>query len=184
MTHLSFANDVMVYFEATPYSLKGIKEVLEKFYYMYGIEISFSKSEIFWCGISTEEEVYLANLLGVRVGKLHVRYFSIPRVSGKLKSTDCKPLIDKITTMIQACSSKFLTYAGRMQLISSVLASMYNYWCTIFFLPNKVIKKVEKICCAILWKEREGPATRAKVSWDMVCRLKEEGGLGLKKLVD
>jgi hypothetical protein len=33
-----------------------------------------------------------------------------------------------------------------------------------------------------LWNGNETCAAKAKVSWDLVCMLKREGGLGLKKL--
>lgn len=52
-----------------------------------------------------------------------------------------------------------------------------------FLLPKKVLKKVESACRS-LWKGIAGSSYGAKVKWDIICRPKEDGGLGLKHLGD
>src|SRR4051812_33726147 len=98
--------------------------------------------------------------------QLPVRYLGVPLVSGRLKHCDCQPLVDRITSRIHSWTAKYLTFAGRLQLIESVINSMVHYWMSVFILPKRVIKAVEKICCAYLWKG--GPdssnSTPAKVS--------------------
>ena len=56
---------------------------------------------------------------------------------------------------------KYLSYAGKLQLIKFVLFSVQSYWCRTFILPKKV--------------------TRLK--WDLVCEPKCESGLkiGIKQ---
>src|SRR4051812_9300047 len=58
---------------------------------------------------------------------------------------------------------------------------MYNHWCNIFLLP-KIIRDVERICHSFLWKGVAGSAASAKVSWEVVCRPKCEGELGIRTL--
>lgn len=71
-----------------------------------------------------------------------------------------------------------------MQLIESVLSSLYGYWCTVFLLPKHLIKAVERFYSSFLWKSQAGKATGAKVNWALVCRPTLEGGLGLKRVAD
>ena len=78
--------------------------------------------------------------------------------------------------------SKFLSYAGRIQLIQSVIAGIQNYWAGMFMLPKGVIKQVEMLMRRFLWSGGIDKSQGAKVSWDKVCTSKQEGGLGLKKL--
>ncbi|TYH23322.1 hypothetical protein ES288_A03G004300v1 [Gossypium darwinii] len=59
---------------------------------------------------------------------------------------------------------------------------MQNFWCHIFLLPSKVIKKMNKLCNSFIWKGHELFAKGAKVSWDKVYYPKAEGGLDFKKL--
>ncbi|GKU98316.1 hypothetical protein SLEP1_g11335 [Rubroshorea leprosula] len=64
-----------------------------------------------------------------------------------------------------------------------MLRGITNFWCSIFILPKAVIKEVEKICGAFLWNNSVLTARGAKVNWNTVCSPKQEGGLGLKNLV-
>lgn len=59
-----------------------------------------------------------------------VRYLGVPLITSKLKATDCKVLVDKITARVKSWTNKSLSYAGRVQLIQSgiVLHSSLLVW--------------------------------------------------------
>src|SRR4051812_38133120 len=101
-------------------------------------------------GISDRLKDQLVAVMGVRLGSLPVRYLGVPLFSEKHTIKDCAPIIDKITARIKAWSSRFLSFAGRLQLINSILTTLYQYWCSIFLLPKKVIKSIEQLCCSFL----------------------------------
>ncbi|GKG59641.1 hypothetical protein Tco_0607269, partial [Tanacetum coccineum] len=46
--------------------------------------------------------------------------------------------------------NKFLSYAGRMQFIASVLSAMQTYWASVFFLPKTIIKEIDRILKSFL----------------------------------
>lgn len=91
-------------------------------------------------------------------------------------------LIDKIRTRITHWTNRFLSMAGRLQLIRSVLLSIVNFWMTGFVLPGACIKEINSICAAFLWSGHVLNSRNAKVSWEIVCRRKCDGGLGLRPL--
>lgn len=68
--------------------------------------------------VSNGNQARLAGLIGVRIGTLPVRYMGVLLIASKLKESDCRPLIDKIVARITAWTSRFLSYTGRLQLIS------------------------------------------------------------------
>ncbi|WMV54728.1 hypothetical protein MTR67_048113 [Solanum verrucosum] len=51
----------------------------------------------------------------------------------------------------QKWTVKFLSYAGRLKLVNSVLTSMKDFWTQIFLLPKQVLKRVETMCKRFLW---------------------------------
>jgi hypothetical protein len=184
ITHLCFADDLMLFVAADIPSIKLIKVALEDFRLLSGLSVNQSKSEVFCAAVSAGLQTQILSTLQFRSGRLPVRYLGMPLIAGKLSYADCKPLIDKITSRISSWSVKLLSFSGRLQLIQSVLNSIQMFWSSIFILPKKVVKAIEQRFNQFLWKGQEGGRGGIKVSWDQVCLPKQEGGLGLKKVED
>lgn len=85
-------------------------------------------------------------MLGFQVGSLPVRYLGLPLFSTRLKKEHCSALITKITARILNWTAKSLSYAGRLQLVQSMLTSIHLYWSSMFLLPKVVVHEVEHIC--------------------------------------
>lgn len=164
LTHLSFVDDLMIFIDASTTSLQGIKTVLQKYYQMSGLKVSYDKSEFHCCGISEDERRRLAEIIGIRNGMLPARYLGVPLISEKLKEAYYKALVEKITARVKPWTVKFLSIAGRLQLISSILTRIYNHCCNISLLPKKVIKEVERICNSFPWKGEVRKAVRVKLA--------------------
>ena len=142
LTHLCFADDLLIFAKGNVSSVEGIYKVIQVFYSYSGLQLNSFKSELFSTGVRREVLEEMQQLTGFKLGKLPVRYLGVPLVTRKLTMRDCSSLIEKITTRIICWSSKLLSYAGRVQLIRSVLFSMQNYWCRNFLLPKGVLNKV------------------------------------------
>lgn len=93
-------------------------------------------------------------------------------------------MIDKILHKIQHWSTRLLYYAGRIQLIKSVLFSICNYWMQIFPLPKKVILHIEALCRTFLWTGGDLISRKAPVAWNHVWDPVSAGGLNLLALLE
>ncbi|GKC98855.1 RNA-directed DNA polymerase, eukaryota, reverse transcriptase zinc-binding domain protein [Tanacetum coccineum] len=182
ITHLCFVDDLLVFCNGDIESVKVIKKSLEEFSGLSGLVPNMQKSTIFFGGLSSIEQQNILNIIPFTIGKLPVRYLGVPLITKKLSVNDCKPLISKVKAKVSDWKNKFLSYAGRVQLIASVLSSMQNYWASVFLLPKQVIYEINKILKGFLWCQGELTKGKAKVSWEYVCKPKNQGGLGLKNL--
>lgn len=99
-----------------------------------------------------------------------------------MRKQDYIPLVEAIRSRICSWTCRFLSYAGRLQLINYVLLSIVNFWVNVFQLPSACVKEVEQICSAFLWTGPVLKSTNAKVAWGEVCSMKSEGGLGIRDL--
>lgn len=97
-------------------------------------------------------------------GKLPIRYLGVPLVSKGLKINDCKALIDIVDKRIGDWRNKSLSFAGRLQLISSVLASIQVYWSTLFVLPASVCETIDKMFKRFMWNRGESAQGKASVA--------------------
>nr|GEW15223.1 hypothetical protein [Tanacetum cinerariifolium] len=111
-------------------------------------------------------------------GVLPVRYLGVPLISSRLLYHDCKILVEKLESRVNDWRNKFISFAGRLQLILPVLSSMHIYWPSVFILPNRIMHDLEQLMRGFLWFQGEMKKRKAKVAWDSVCMPKHEGGLG------
>ncbi|GJX46892.1 sodium/hydrogen exchanger 6 [Tanacetum coccineum] len=69
---------------------------------------------------------------------------SIPK-STSFFVMDCKILVEKLETRINDWRNKFLSIAGRLQLVRLVLSSMHIYWASVFIFPVYIIHDFEQL---------------------------------------
>ena len=113
-------------------------------------------------------------------GELPVRYLGLPLISKRLSAKECSPLIQAVSHRLQSWKAKLLSYAGRLELIKSVLSAMHLYWMSVFALPSSVLQEIDKMMMGFLWFGH-GNMKCILTSWKNVCRPKDEGGLGIRR---
>ncbi|KAL0290050.1 UNVERIFIED_CONTAM: Retrovirus-related Pol polyprotein from type-2 retrotransposable element R2DM, partial [Sesamum radiatum] len=123
----------------------------------------------------------LLETLGFQEGHLPVRYLGLPLISARLSIADCQPLLQKIDSRIKGWEGVQLSFAGRVQLIKSVLVSLEVYWAMAFILPKGIINEMIKRLHTFLWKGTSSSGY-PKVAWEIVCRPIAEGGQGIKDI--
>ncbi|XP_071704187.1 uncharacterized protein [Rutidosis leptorrhynchoides] len=180
--NLCFADDLFLFAYANIDSVKVIRDVLEDFKNCSGLHPSLPKSTAFFANVSSTIKCEILDLLPFEEGCLPVRYLGVPLVSTRLLYQDCKVLVERVKSKVKDWKNKFLSIGGRVQLITSVLTSMQVYWCSIFILPDAIIKDIEKVIRGFLWCQGDLKKGKAKVKWEDLCLPKNEGGLGIKRL--
>lgn len=159
-----------------------IKEQIELFGKVSGLVVNPEKSHIFISGVTQEMKQAILSRTHFQEGKLPVRYLGIPLISTRLKDSDYKPIIENIKRKLARWSSKALLYAGRLQLINSVIFHRQVYWSSVVYIPTSVLKEIEAMCRNFLWHGKEDSNSMALVAWQKVCMPRREGGLGIKQL--
>ena len=182
LSHLSFADDIVVFTDGSPESLRNTLAVFDKFASMSGLRINVAKSTVFAAGKGKLVLEAAAGATGLTVSALPIKYLGLPLTTKIMTKNDYEPLITKIRNRFISWTSKALSYAGRLQLIKSVIASITNFWCAAFCLPQACIDDIESMCSAFLWSGSPNNTSMSKVAWADVCCPYEEGGLGLRRV--
>ena len=163
-------------------SIEGIMMIFKEFAEMSGMTISLEKSTLFMAGVEDEDRVQIMDQFPFAAGTLPVRYLGLPLLTKRMTVQDYSPLIQRIKQRISSWTARKLSFAGRLQLISSVIHSLINFWMSAFRLPKQCIKEIDQLCCAFLWSGPDLSSHKAKIAWKDVCKPREEGGLGLRSL--
>ena len=181
ISHLCFADDLMIFFDGSCPSLDGIAAVLDEFRTLSGMGLNKEKTALFHAGMDDTETANL-NASGFLMGSLPIRYLGLPLHHRRLRKSEYSPLVDNIKKRIQSWKVRLLSYVGRLELIKSVINSLINFWLSAFVLPKGCIKEIEKLCRDYLWSSSPDTRGNAKVAWYDLCLPKSEGGIGLRNL--
>lgn len=147
-----------------------------------GLELAWRNLHCSWQEYQPKKREEIISHFPFESGSLPVRYLGLPLLTKNMTVLDYLPLIEKIRKRIGSWTGRFLSYAGRLQLIKSVIMSLTNFWMSAFRLPSGCIKEIERLCSAFLWSGPELNNRKAKVSWTEICSTKREGGLGVRRL--
>ncbi|XP_074317080.1 uncharacterized protein LOC141653264 [Silene latifolia] len=183
LTHLIFADDLLLFCKGDACSMMTILRTFVTFSKTSGLNMSKGKSNAYFNGVKNSLKQEILLISGMVEGSLPFKYLGVPIKTTRLTTKDCKPLIDKIVQRIRNLGARKLSYAGRLTLVQSVLMSLHNYWAGIFILPTGVINKIEAICRHFLWDGGVDYLRSPLVSWEKICKPKQEGGLGLKSAI-
>lgn len=100
ITHLSFADDMLIFFDGSEESVAGIIQVLQTFYMGSGLGLNKSKTGLFLDGFNIPEAKAMAYKFGFSQGLLPVRYLGVPLMPHRLRPQDYQPLIDRVRKKI------------------------------------------------------------------------------------
>jgi len=150
LTHLAFADDLLVFSDGSHSSLLGISEILRLFHSFSGLDMNPAKSELFLGGFDDVEAIMVSDLLEVRLDSFPTRYLGLPLNPTKLSLATLQPFLQKITGHLHSWTTKFLSYAGKIRLIVSVIYGKVNFWSQVFVLSKGFYKKVDALCSAFL----------------------------------
>lgn len=145
ITHLCFADDLMMFCHRDVKSAKIIKDTIEEFSNYSGLHPNMGNSTIFFGSIGEQTRNEILNIVPFKVGKLPMKYLGVLLIAKCLGVADCQTLIDEVKVKIGDWKNKSLSYAGRVQLIASVLCDMQIYWASVYMLPKTVVNDIDKL---------------------------------------
>lgn len=179
ITHVCFADDLLMFARGDVDSVQQLLRVFGKFGAASGLHANHLKSSIYFGGVKQDVRQEILEISGMCEGNLPFRYLGIPLSTKKISVVQWQPLLQKILAKVTCWTARYLSYAGRLQLIKSVLFGMQTYWCQVFLLPQKVIKLIQTICRVFLWTGQAGMSRRALVAWERVMLPMQARGLNV-----
>lgn len=183
LSHLIFADDVLLFSKGDLTSVKLLMEGVHLFSSISGLQLNLSKCSVFFSKLPDEIRINILEHTGFTEGSLPITYLGLPLISGKLNSRCCTPLVQRLCDRIDKWTCRFLSIAGRLQLIKSILFAIQGYWSMYLFLPKNVLKKIQQLLANFLWGGTASNSVQHKVSWEDCCLPMSEGGLGIRNVL-
>jgi hypothetical protein len=176
---LQYADDTLLILLGDDRTLLNLKGLLRPFSDSTSLKVNFEKSSLVPINMSDARVDHLARIFGCMVGSMPLTYLGLPLGTTKPTLEEYSPLLNRIERRLSGIS-KFLSYHGRLILVNFVLSALPTvYMCSLKIPPqkNRQIDIYRKHC---LWSK--GDITRrgtCLVAWEVACKPKDQGGLGV-----
>jgi hypothetical protein len=179
---LQYADDTIIFMEHDFDKAMHMKLILSFFEQLSGLKINYHKSEIYCFGQAKEGENEYKNLFGCEAGSFPLKYLGIPIHYLKLKNSEWKPIEDRFERKLANWLGKLLSYGDRLILINSVLTSLPMFMLSFFEIPKGVRKRLDFFRSRFFW-DSDGLKKKYRLTkWNIICRPKDQGGLGIEVL--
>ncbi|XVF14883.1 hypothetical protein REPUB_Repub09cG0099300 [Reevesia pubescens] len=108
-------------------------------------------------------------------------YLGVPIHSQRVSKLTYHSLLDKVKKRLSSWKVNQLSLAGRTTLVQSVSSTIATYTMQSSKLPCSVINEIDKMNRSFLWGGTNEQRKIHLVKWDVVCREKKKGRLGIRK---
>ncbi|XP_024190144.1 uncharacterized protein LOC112194121 [Rosa chinensis] len=185
VSHLFFADDLILFAEASTNQARVLKKCMDLFCSISGQSVNFEKSKIYCSpNVRTNLARAISGICGSPLTKDLGKYLGVPLLHSRVTKLTYSEMIDKVHGRLCGWKSKTLSMAGRLTLINSVTASIPIYTMQTAKIPLSTCDALDKLNRDFLWGDSDDKRKIHLVNWDNVCKPKNRGGLGIKRTTD
>ena len=149
-----------------------------------GQQINREKMTLFFSKVvAKEKKGEILNFLGVLEIKEYEKYLGLPTVVGRNKKVTLNYIKERVWTKLQDWKEKLLSQARKEVLLKAVVQAIPTFAMSCFKLLVGLCDDIEMQIRKFWWSEHSGQRKIHWKSWETLCKLKPEGGMGLKDLV-
>lgn len=110
------------------------------------------------------------------------KYLGLPEHFGRRKRGIFASLVDRIRQRAQGWTARFLSSAGKMILLKTMLAALPTYTMSCFKLPKSLCKQIHSVLTRFWWDMKPELRKMCWVSWEKLTLPKSAGGLGFREI--
>ena len=144
-TMLQFAYDTIFVCKAKTQNIVVLKSILICFEIASGLKVNFNKSKLGSMGIHDNMVQRFSTILNCSVMKVPFKYLGIPVGENHRRKDFWQDMVTKIRKRLVVWKGKYISFAGRVTLLNSVLSSIPLYYLSLFKISVSVGKTIKEI---------------------------------------
>lgn len=164
--HLLYADDILIFLEATRANRRCIKSLLDGYGSLSGQMFSPPNSSIFYSPTASHNLICdVTEITSISIGSLPFKYLGVLIFKGSPKVEHLLPIADSIIQIFSRWRGHILSLAGRHCLINSVIASSLVHTMMIYRWPKSLLYHLEVAIRSYLWTGDTNRKGFCNVDW-------------------
>ncbi|XP_013739955.2 uncharacterized protein LOC106442870 [Brassica napus] len=181
LSHICFADDLILFAEASIAQIRVIRKVLESLCGASGQKVSLENSLNYYSeNVHSDLASAISHESGIKGTKDLGKYLGMPVLQKMINKETFGAVIEKVSSKLVGWKRRFLSLAGRITLTKSVLSSLPVHTMSTIALPASSLNQLNKIARSFIWGSTDGTRKQHLVSWERICKPKREGGLCIR----
>ncbi|XP_058725579.1 uncharacterized protein LOC131596860 [Vicia villosa] len=160
---LQFADDTVIFGEASTANLWNLKVILRGFELISGLKVNFSKSSVMGVNVGDWILVAATNFLACKRGNSSFLFLGIMVGVNPRNKKVWSKVLDNFKKRLDSWKGRNISIGGRVTLINLVLNAIPSYTFSFYKAPLKVLNQIRGIQRNFLWS---GKANKRSINWD------------------
>jgi hypothetical protein len=123
---------------------------------------------------------HISDILGFNRSSLPSKYLGIPLIDNALRNSSWEHLLSSFSKRLSSWTFRALNLPNHLILLKAVLQALPIYVFSVLAAPRFVLNTIKSLQRNFLWQGLNKERKIALVSWEKICRPKEQGGLGIR----
>ncbi|KAK5785073.1 hypothetical protein PVK06_039618 [Gossypium arboreum] len=185
LSHIFFADDLVIFRKADVHHSRLLKDILETFCAFSGHIINAKEMNIFFSSAVREDlERVISDTLGFQKVEDMRYYLGVPLFHERVTNSTLRFVVEKVRDRLQSWEVREISLAGRVTLAQVDLLSIPAYFIPSMMIPKGIYEEIECMVRYFTWGSSNGWKKMSLVSRDLVCQPRYCGGLELRQLRD
>lgn len=180
MSHLFFADDLVLFVKADMKNCINVLDALEGFCGISRQKINKEKSRVYFSpNVDGNKREELCEVLGFRSTPKLGKYLGFPLKQPGSRGRDFDFIVERVQAKLAGWKGHLLSFAGKVVLAQSVLTTILTYIMQNTMLPSRTLEALDRVTKNFIWGSTQDKRKVQMVGWNRVTKPKE-GGLGLQ----
>ncbi|CAN0880875.1 Putative ribonuclease H protein At1g65750 [Linum grandiflorum] len=181
LSHLFYADDLILFGEASSRQVEVTLRCLSAFSAASGQAVSIEKSIVYFSqNVDRGLKASLARHLGFPITQDLGKYLGVPSIHGRLRRGIYQDVLDRMDRKLSGWKVKSLSLAGRVTLAQSILSAIPSFVMQTTVLPASICADIDRRIRNFVWGSSATEHKPHLISWERICTPKSQGGLGLR----
>ncbi|GLJ44326.1 hypothetical protein SUGI_0927960 [Cryptomeria japonica] len=182
ISHSQFADDTILFGEASVREAKVIQGVLEEYKKDSGQSMNRHKSTLYFINVSKKFQMKIVSVLQFGISQFPIKYLGVPLFVGRLDNKIWEEVVNRCKVKSMAWTNNWLSQAGRIQMVKTILSAVPIYYMSCYGLSCKAASTLDGLLKKFLCDGEKELKKVPLINWDTACMLKAEGGTELRHM--